>query len=64
MNDTSDYLESRTDGGQPLCGEGLVESHVPQAGGRIPVVLVSLRKFEADLASLRPEEGMLDQGLG
>jgi hypothetical protein len=64
VNDTSDYLESRTEDGQPWCGEGLVESHVPQGGGRIPVVLVSLRKFEADLASLQPEEGELDQAPG
>ena len=64
VNDTSDYLEMRTDDGQSFCGEGLVESHVPLAGGQIPAVLVSPRIFEADLASLRPEEEELDQEPG
>ena len=64
VKDTSDYLESMTEDGQPFCGEGFFQSHVPLAGGQIPAVLVSPRIFEADLASLRPEEEELDQEPG
>jgi hypothetical protein len=54
VNDTSNYLESLTSDGQPFCDEGVFESHVPPAARLILGVLVSLRMFKADLASLEP----------
>ena len=54
MNDTSNYLESTTYDGLEVFDEGFLESHVPPAARLIPVVLVSLRIFGADLASWGP----------
>ena len=54
MNDTSNYLESTTYDGLEVFDEGFLESHVPPAARLIPAVIVSLRMFEVDSASLRP----------
>jgi hypothetical protein len=54
VNDTSNYLESLTYDGQPFYDEGFFESHVPPDARLILGVLVFLRMFEADLASLEP----------